>query len=661
MRWLDKAEPWLDALLAISGANLLCMAISQFASFLWHMSKCTVNLPNHLEHPMRYELRFQESLRPLYKFSFHSTVEIKRRRSWILFSFVWLSLDFFLSLLTSYRSLLDKSQFKMGQDNHHHEGKKPLAFFASPLKDEPGHSLNVQDDSDPDSRHSTNPNIYKQGNTSINATEVSLSNSNCSLPDESIFHHHAEAPTSELFYDLFFVANLTTFTALNEINDANTLKAYVGFFSLLWLTWYQVSLYDVRFSTDSVFERVAKALHFGVMVGFAVIGPEWKPGTEIDDYSIYKAFGLILMVSRLTLFTQYGVTLFYTRRHRDTIVPLCIIMVSTLLSAILYGALIAAFPKISTDAEGYSIPAASNIYIAWYIIAIFETVTRVTASIFFKVISFKDTHIVQRMSLLTLIILGEGIIVICKAISKIVKNEFLWTSAVVGQIAAAVLIIYFLYMLYFDWMGEKHFNSIKQQLWSFLHFPLHIVFVLVLQGVSLLIMWCQLVQVLFGMSDAFGTAYDEIGNAMNGSDFASHMESIAKGWVFDYVPKGVDASAQRYAAYEALNQITEGFDWISENADNATAIQQLTDGVNELVSAATTTLFDSFGVSVPKKKVKYDAVDAGEKQEKDFMKVLYEYLGVFQLVFSYVFVAVSNTRNYGTIQRLTDSTRAACR
>jgi low temperature requirement protein LtrA len=48
---------------------------------------------------------------------------------------------------------------------------------------------------------------------------------------------------------------------------------------------------------------------------------------------------------------------------------------------------------------------------------------------------------VQRMSLLTLIILGEGIIVICKAISKIVKNGSQFDSSLTGQIVASVLII----------------------------------------------------------------------------------------------------------------------------------------------------------------------------------------------------------------------------
>jgi hypothetical protein len=216
------------------------------------------------------------------------------------------------------------------------------------------------------------------------------------------FHRHAEATTHELFYDLFFVANLTTFTSVLEINDHQSLTAYIGFFALLWLTWYQVSLYDVRFSTDSVFERIAKAIHFGVMVGFAVIGPQWKPGQEIpsSDYKIYKAFGLILMVSRVTLFCQYGVTLWYVKSYKKTVLPILMVMASTLLAAILYGALTPAFPNAEFDIDGFEISKATNVYIAWYIIAVSETILTVVVSCVWRIISFKGTHMVQRMSLL---------------------------------------------------------------------------------------------------------------------------------------------------------------------------------------------------------------------------------------------------------------------
>lgn len=56
-------------------------------------------------------------------------------------------------------------------------------------------------------------------------------------------------------------------------------------------------------------------------------------------------------------------------------------------------------------------------------------------------ISFKGTHIMQRMSLLSLIILGEGIIVITKAISKVVKNSYKFDTTLIGEIMASVLII----------------------------------------------------------------------------------------------------------------------------------------------------------------------------------------------------------------------------
>ncbi|KAJ4287620.1 hypothetical protein N0V90_012323 [Kalmusia sp. IMI 367209] len=532
----------------------------------------------------------------------------------------------------------------MGHEAHHHEEKKPLSLFASPLTSHTAHPKHP--DYHTPSTHSSDLEAHKPVDTSIlthhdtsysahdtsyNTTHVPFGNTDCDLHDNPAFHRHAEATTSELFYDLFFVANLTTFTSMLEINDHNTLTAYIGFFSLLWLTWYQVSLYDVRFSTDSVFERVAKAIHFGVMVGFAVIGPQWKPGQEIYDYKIYRAFGLILMVSRITLFLQYAVTLLYVRKYKKTVIPLCIILASTLIAAILYGALTPAFPKEKLDADEFLIAQKSSVYIAWYVIALCETLITVAVSCIFRVISFKGTHMVQRMSLLTLIILGEGIIVVCKSISKIVKNEFLWTAAVVGQIIAAVLIIYFLYMLYFDRMQEEHFGSIKQQIWSFLHFPLHVVLVLVLQGVSLLIVWAQLVQALFSLY----TDYTAVLSAEyeSGTQFAQWMNYTAYDHVFAWVPKGVDASKEIKTTTNAFYSLAEAWDYLAADASNETAFKEFQSGVNDIVAASTKTLFDGFSVTVPKKKVE------GSKKDMNLVEVFNEYLGVFELVFLYVFIA----------------------
>ena len=469
----------------------------------------------------------------------------------------------------------------------------------------------------------------------------SFENQDCSLHDNPDFHRHAEATTAELFYDLFFVANLTTFTSLNDINDHNSLTAYIGFFSLLWLTWYQVSLYDVRFSSDSLFERVAKALHFGTMVGFAVIGVSWKPGQKVADFSTYKAFGLILLVSRFTLFCQYGVTLLYAKKYKKTVIPLALIMASTLIAAILYGALSATFPKVKWVSDGLGNlivkKQENNTYIAWYVIGLSEIILTVTVSCVWRVISFKGTHMVQRMTLLSLIILGEGIIVICKSISKIIKNDYLWTAAVAGQIISAILIIYFLYMLYFDRVQEEHFGSIKQQIWSFLHFPLHTTLVLVLQGVSLLVVWLQAIiafnYLYIGMNEAIAPIADF--NYTSGEEFAMTMNHTVYSQVYNYVPKGVDASKEIKSMETTIYSLWEAYDYFLEDHNNKTAAQQIIDGYSEAFSLATKTLFDSLSVSIPKDP------DAKVEKKLDPDALVEKYVNVFVLVFSYVFVAVS--------------------
>lgn len=523
----------------------------------------------------------------------------------------------------------------MGHEGHHHEPKETLSFFKSPLH-EHGHATTHHDHVS--SSHSSD--IEAKPVDPRVANSAPFENQDCEIHDSPSFHRHAEATTAELFYDLFFVANLTTFTANLEINDNSSLKAYVGFFCLLWLTWYQVTLYDVRFSTDSVFERVAKAIHFGVMVGFAIMGVEWKVGQYVAEYHIYKAFGYVLLVSRITLFLQYGVTLFYTKKYRKTVVPIALVMGFTLLAAILYGALTPAFPKeeFTTDVDefGYYIPKLqkSNVYIAWYIIGVCETALTVAVSCHWRIISFKGTHMVQRMSLLTLIILGEGIIVICKSISKVIKNDYQWTPAVTGQVVGAVLIIYFLYMLYFDRMHEEHFGTIKQQIWSFSHFPLHVVFVLVLQGVSLLIVWRQAV---IGLTATFNDMSDMAlnRNFTDGTELYYHMNQSAYLNVFNYVPKGVDDEKSLKLLDQGLTTMALAWDSVAADATNETAIQAYSDGFSVVYSACVKTLFDSLSVSVSKKQAtKLD-------KNKDADAMLAAYVNVFELVYTYVFIAVS--------------------
>ncbi|CAK1356117.1 unnamed protein product [Cercospora beticola] len=309
----------------------------------------------------------------------------------------------------------------------------------------------------------------------------------------SLVRQQREVSNLELFYDLFFTANLTVFTAVHEVRDSETLKQYVGFFCILWFTWYQVSLYDVRFASDSLFERIAKAVQFLVMIGFAVVGPKYNvggakeqaeddaEGTTSEGY--FKSLSIYLMISRMMLVFQYIQYIWLNRRNKQAYLPISLITATYFVAAMAYFGLIWTFRSVEEEHHTYR---------AWYAIAIIETVIATTISSVWRNISFKGTHLVQRMSLLTLIILGEGVIALATKSQRIVQSEgaLEFTASTVANIFCAVLILYFIYMLYFDALVEdEHIGTIIQQVWSILHFPLHVALVLSVEGLAQCITW----------------------------------------------------------------------------------------------------------------------------------------------------------------------------
>jgi hypothetical protein len=157
-------------------------------------------------------------------------------------------------------------------------------------------------------------------------------------------------------------------------------------------------LYDVRFSTDSVFERIAHLCHFGVMIGLAVVGPQFNDpkNTAGDEWSTLQQLSLILMASRLVLLFQYTSTMYFSWRYHTTRMPLMAVMSSLALAAVLYLGLSFAF----------STGSSHDAYLAWYIVAVFEVGANIAVAGRWHVLSFKGTHLVERMTCLTLIIVS---------------------------------------------------------------------------------------------------------------------------------------------------------------------------------------------------------------------------------------------------------------
>jgi len=185
------------------------------------------------------------------------------------------------------------------------------------------------------------------------------------------------------------------------------LSSYVGFFTTLWFTWLQVTLFDARFSVDSIFERTCKALNFGVKTGFAVVGPNFM--TNGDSQTAMRALNMILMVNRSLLAIQYATILAFARKYAEAIVPLVLKIVTLAISAIVFLGLY--FYSNETS--------STNGQIGWYLVSVFEAISLLTISSRWTSFSFRHTCLPHRVGLLTLIILGEGIIGFSRTLSKI--------------------------------------------------------------------------------------------------------------------------------------------------------------------------------------------------------------------------------------------------
>ncbi|KAJ4212861.1 hypothetical protein NW759_011502 [Fusarium solani] len=298
------------------------------------------------------------------------------------------------------------------------------------------------------------------------------------------FPKRESAAPVELFYDLWFVANLNVFTTLHPITDVTNLGSFIRYFLLLWITWLATTVFDVRFGQDGVFERIARAAHLTVMIGFSAGGVSFSQTKQLQP--IFKVMSLCLMCSRFVLAIQYGVVLFYARRNRRSRNNLALAVLLHLVPAFIYMGATIAMARGSNAEIDY----------LWWAVALAELAAIMVHATLSKTVSFSGTHLTERLNLLTLIVIGEGIIILAKTITKIVQYTYLkdpttsWSSALFGLIACGAAILYFTFQLYFDWMDHhSHMSPIKTALWTILHLPYHIAIVLTVEGSGQWITW----------------------------------------------------------------------------------------------------------------------------------------------------------------------------
>lgn len=110
-------------------------------------------------------------------------------------------------------------------------------------------------------------------------------------------------------------------------------------------------------------------------------------------------------------------------------------------------------------------------------------------------------------------------------------------SQTIGILTAATTTIYFIFLVYFDWMKHPKLPALRQQFWTCMHFPFHLALVLFMQGFTQFILWSKIVDVMDHLSfNSVLNTENQISKATSEEVF-NNMTSITTDFFKEYPPK----------------------------------------------------------------------------------------------------------------------------
>lgn len=172
------------------------------------------------------------------------------------------------------------------------------------------------------------------------------------------------------------------------------------------------------------------------MTSYVGLGPLYDSIVSGSTTRAFTGLALVLMTLRFMLAIQYGIVLYFVHGFQKTLVPLVLTIGIYAASGIAFLVTFLVDRRTQiTGAEG-----ASHVN-SWYVILAIEIIGVVVVSSIWRVLSFRHTHLVERVGLLTLIVMGEGILGLTKSVAYDVKgmNVLIWSEA--GVVIPAVIVI----------------------------------------------------------------------------------------------------------------------------------------------------------------------------------------------------------------------------
>ncbi|KAG0274897.1 hypothetical protein BGZ95_009361 [Linnemannia exigua] len=261
----------------------------------------------------------------------------------------------------------------------------------------------------------------------------------------------------ELFFDLTFVANITIFTHQHPIYDTTTFLRYCGWFTILWWMWLSQTMFDVRFSTDDLLNRIWKLVQLFALAGFAGNGDHF---TNTNS----NGFALSYAVMKLVLVGQYFIVWVHAPDKKSRR-PILIYMSANFVSFIMWWASAFLIEFLSDQAR----------YTIWFSAIGIEVITNIALANN-ATVTFIGSHLPERLGLFTLIILGESIMGLFMLTDDLVDapGKLGWDN--LALLIFSITLVKCQWFLYFDDYHEQGpvRSSIHSAVWTYLHYMLNL-------------------------------------------------------------------------------------------------------------------------------------------------------------------------------------------
>lgn len=468
----------------------------------------------------------------------------------------------------------------------------------------------------------------------------------------------------ELFYDLWVVATLNVFTSAHEITSRAELASFLQYIFLLWTTWFLVVIYDVRFLEDSVVERITRAVQLGVLLVFVQAAPFFDPADQTRG--VFASLSVVLALSRLVLAGQYGIVLWQTRYFGQGRNGLIAVLAIHILAASLYVIVSAAF----------FVHENSPAYIAWMVASTFEIVANLVVAMLSSVVSFESSHLPERLSQLTLVVLGEGVINLARDLTSIERNSqnswMSWSKSTLMvschdqmQLPAnhlvcfsgpqmllifvsGIAMVYLIFQIYFDWMHPNRMTSWPQTAWALLHLPFHFALLLVMEAMNQFIIWWRLLELISQSAANIFNVLSTLPVVPTSQEVASKLnETVTK--FFETYPAQEDKTSVTEGVMEILQNVSRLPDELWKELSNRAgeagesslsggamtdSLHEFQDDLVELFSSTIDTIFSNFELD-PFEGKSTNTTDAFSAQKEAFEATT----RMFNLVFVYAFLA----------------------